>query len=272
MIGGRSSEGWYRVPAVAAIAWIPFYAQLRDMLADVPDNAYVASREKAYDLLFDSGNRDPDEDLGPDGQRFFEVIRRHDYRGALLLDGLRFRFDPWASEVDTHRMMRLESAGFTPLRFLDRSSDSPRKRPYPYLPEMPGVGGGPRSRENPKIVSEPSRIQISHRVEFRLCKWLEIAGGLITFNFRGAATVWMEVRQTIHRDGLYRVEFSGTAVPSQRLYIDWRNCAHCGYDMLKASRGEMEGFFRAGRPMFSGPAREAPQRVNTPLVHEGRAW
>ena len=73
----------YPVPALAAIGWIPYYLRRED----VPPNAYTDSRPRTYDWLFDSGNQDPGDNLGPDGQGFLQIVRGHDYRGALFLSG-----------------------------------------------------------------------------------------------------------------------------------------------------------------------------------------
>jgi hypothetical protein len=51
------------VPPVAVIGFIPFFRRRQDLPKTV---AYKSGhQDKAYDLLFDSGNNDPEPDLGP---------------------------------------------------------------------------------------------------------------------------------------------------------------------------------------------------------------
>jgi len=269
------------LPTVAAIGWIPFYVQL----PDVPANAYTAFRATLYDLLFDSGNRDPGDDLGPGGSGFFEIIGHRDYRGALLLSGLRVIFGPGGPSLDESTISRREYVGFTPLRFLTPGFGGPIKHDFPFFSRSPGVGGVPWEGRVPRVVAGPGGLTITQRVEFRLGKLVEIGGALVSsdllsFDFRGAPYAWMEMNMTIRPDATYRVELSGSAVPSQRLYVDWQGCARptCGpssthemtYDMLDASLGEMEGFLHAGRRYFRGRAVAAPPRqTRSPLFYEG---
>ncbi len=271
--------GTYDLPSVAAIGWIPFYLQL----ADVPHNAYTASRGRLYDLLFDSGNEDPDGDLGPDGRGFFDIIDRHDCRGALLLDGLRVTFGPQGPSLNAASPRRLEYVGSTPLRYLDRGVSPPRKSNYPFHPRSPDVGGPPWAAKVPGVAAGHGPLTIVQRVEFRLGKLVEVAGGILSLGLRGAPYAWMEMNMTIRPDGTYRVELSGSAVPSQRLYVDWLGCDRpaCAqargaqghdmtYDMLDAPLGEMEGFLHAGRRFFVGGAVPAPpRRSRSPLFYEG---
>lgn len=256
--------GWITVPPVAALGWIPYYFSVDD----VPANKYTDTRRRAYYYIFNSGNKDPSDDLVSD-QGFFQIINSHDYRGAFFLDGLQIYRDPVRFTEHNKGFRRMEYVGYTPRRYVDRSVHSPEKKTWD---ERPGVGGSNKEEPNPRIDLEPSHVKITQRVDFRLCKLVEVGGGIVTFNFRGAPYAWMQMEFTIYHHGEYRIEFSGSSIPSQQLYINWKKSNSCSYDMLDATHQEMERFFHAGRLLFVGKAVRAPQRANGPLVEQGKLW
>ena len=268
--------GYIQLPAVAAIGWIPFFFRL----ADVPPNAYKDTRPKAYDFLFDSGNWDPADNLMNEAG-FWKIIREdHDYRGALFLADLKIhRSATGFTHYNQGEFRHLELVGYTPLRHVVKEDGTQKKKPWPCWPERRGIGGSHSNQNNPKIDVTSDRVTITHRVDFRLCRLLGIRGGVMTLTFRDAPYAWMAITLTINADGSYQLQFTGSAVPSQKLYVDWQTPANirgrpskCTYDMLTASFGEMEGFFRAGRLAGIFQTRRAPERLSFPVVHAGRLW
>jgi hypothetical protein len=253
--------GYIALPAVAAIGWIPFYFRL----ADVPANAYKDTRPRAYDILFDSGNRDPADNLVNEAG-FRNILDTHDYRGALFLADLKIYRDAQRgfTHYNTSEFQRLESVGYTPLRSVPK--DNPNtKEAWRSWPERRGIGGSNPERNNLQIDVQPDRVTVTQRVDFRLCRLLGLGGGIMTLTFRDAPYAWMATTLTLEADGSYQIQCSGSAVPSQKLYVDWLAPAQGTYDMIAASYNEMESFFRAGRFLGIGRTRRAP-RVGVILV------
>ena len=259
----NSSIGWISVPPVAAIGWIPYYVRL----TDVPQNNYTHTWPKFYDYLFDSGNKDPEDDLTNE-QGFLQIIKSRDFRGAFLLNGLKLYRTPDRFIEHSRDFRRMEYVGYTPIRSSTGKAHPPKKDRL----MRQGVGGSYKDEPNPKIDLTPDYVRITQRVDFRICKLLQLLGGFASFTLRGAPYAWMEMDFTIYHNGSYRIEFSGTSVPSQQLYIDWRRVASCRYDMLQATAEEMERFLEAGRLFYFPKAVRAPRRFNAPLVANGELW
>lgn len=260
MTSSPAPIGWVKVPPVAAIGWIPFYLRVDD----VPANDYTRSRPKVYDYLFDSGNRDPVDYLN-DEEGFLRVIASNDYRGAFFLNGLNLYRSTFGFTHHNSDFRRMEYVGYTPIRHVQRGSDPPAKHTDW---ESRGLGGS----NGLSIEVEAHRVVITQRVEFRICKYLQVVGGLLTFNLRSAPYAWMEMEFTIYSHGHYEIEFRGSSIPSQQLYVDWKRSATCRYDMLSATHQEMEGFLGAGDILgFRKPVR-APARRGARLYETGQLW
>jgi len=269
MANGTPPIGYIPLPAIAAIAWIPFYFQVED----VPPNAYKETRKKAYDILFDAGNRDPSDDLVNEAG-FWQIIRKtHDYRGALFLSNLQIHRSAKAgfTHYNDRDFERLESVGYTPIR-QKVMANPPYKKPWASYPERRGIGGSTPDRNKLKIDVAPARVTIIQCVDFRLCRLLGLGGGIMTLTLRDAPYAWMEMTMTIEDNGSFRIELAGSAVPSQKLYVGWQMPPNCTYDMITCSHSDIEQFFRAGRLSGIGATRHSPQRRAPSLFHTGRLW
>jgi hypothetical protein len=188
----------------------------------------------------------------------------------MFLDGIRVQFGASTMALDKSGMRRLEYPGFTPLR---QWADG-KKSAIPWLPEKPGIAGPSPRNQNPEFVETPTQIGITQRLDSRICKVLQVAGGFLTFNLRGAPYARMKTLITINMNRIFTIEFYGSAIPSQLLYVDWklapaRGGGFCYYDMLKATTKEMDDFFGAGRMMYVGRTRRAPVRPAGALVYDG---
>lgn len=265
-------EGWIKLPAIAAIGWIPFYKTLKHIPPGVDKNGYTKDWPWGYFWLFDSGNHDPGDNLISWEEGFLQIIESRDYRGAFFIDGLevhRTSNEFTGCSESGHR--RMEYIGYTPLRFYVPVVE--HKFNSPIMPDKRGLLGGSSKDEHFEIDMKPEYFRITHRIEFRLCKLMEVAGGLLTFNPRGAPYVWMKMVFEVHFDGKYTLTTMGTAIPNQTYYLDWKKVEKCSYDMFDSTSKEMNDFLRTGNLGYIGASPRGPERTtNAKMVESGWLW
>jgi hypothetical protein len=259
----------FEVPPIAAIAWIPYFFNLSD-LPQATRNTYASTRPHAYGMLFDSGNT---YDWGfdskpPDNlqnlQGFQRIIKSQEFRGAFYLEGLKIYFDTpgLLTGYNEGQYAHDELTGYTPFRFTADGIAPDRKFTQMY---SKGRGGGASGWGDCKvsISQNGEKATVTQWVDFRLGKLAEL--GAWVFVHRGAASAWMEVKLTLTCEGRYTIEFYGSSVPDQRLYVGWQN--RLEYDMLDQTQREMDDFVLAGHRLPLLPRGRAPQRGGPGLVY-----
>ncbi|HET7464534.1 MAG TPA: hypothetical protein VFJ82_24960 [Longimicrobium sp.] len=231
----------WKGPDVLVIGWIPF-----GMRAPA-GGAYGGFAGRT---LFHSGNPPPPHGFG--GHAGFDAWRHspgnpvgtREYRAALYLEGVVAEF-PEAAPPRIDRRANGRFLGHTPLRMYAAGWNIGR-----ILPQFMeySAGAGPR-RTPPAANADPwgSWAELRYRADFKL-GWLpNVMGRVLTGSW--APYAWCEIQYRIDRDGGVRVIVEGSAIPSQRLYIDWQTPSPASgvvpeHDMRGATKPRVDGFIR----------------------------
>lgn len=223
-------------PDVLVIGWVPFQER-----APWPTGY---PRGRATKLLFQAGNPDPPVKFGgfagfADWAYPLNPVGTREYRVALSLSAVRAEFAPGARP----RIFGAPDAliGFTPFRLLWNGRNL-----ADLLPQFAAYDAGIGRVGDLVSAVDPAGewVEMRFRVEFKLA-WLgNLVGRLLTGAW--APHAWCEVRYHVDRSGGIVVRVQGSAVPSQRLYVDWDwpGTTSCQYDMRRARRKRVNGFLK----------------------------
>jgi hypothetical protein len=234
----------WRGPDVLVIGWIPFSKE-------VPEGAGYES-DAASRLLFRSGNPQPplrfEDYVGFAGWRHSAAnpSGTKEYRAALYMEDVVAEFaDGAPPRVD--RRANGAFLGYTPLRLYAAGTNLtgilPRVAQYtrgtgPYL--LPTA-----------VVDERTGAwaELRYRAEFKLSPLPNTIGRALTGAW--APYAWCEISYRVYRTGDVEVRVFGSAIPSQRLYVDWAMppADPAGgvvpeYDMREAAAATVAGFIR----------------------------
>ena len=222
----------FRGPDVAIVGWIPYFDRIKDLPAG---HNYQASL--AMHLLFNSGNAEPPAEFTSGYNAFLSWLHsRNDYRGALYIRNvvLRYQEDQPAPSIsfDAEAIM-----GFTPPRL--RIAGVTLTPPGKYR-NLKGVS--PNDYPDPDVAPLPlnSGVKILFTYQFKLSPMMDNLQRLITG--RWAPNAWAAIEYEILQTGLVRIATTGTAIPSQDVYINWKRMNDSRFDMLQNSSHHIQGF------------------------------
>lgn len=244
----------WRGPDVLVIGWIPF-AMSRSSAPGFPPGP-------GANLLFQSGN--PDPPIGFAGHAGFanwlhpsNVIGTREYRAAVCLKDIVADFG--GRSGPTIRAADAPFVGYTPLRMFIGGSNVAA-----MIPQLPRYTAGTGPYHPPVPESDPNGewIAIRYRAEFKLSKLPNLLSRVLVGAW--APFAWCEIIYRVHVTGDVEITVEGSAIPSQRLYIDWAMPAADApagtrpeYDMRTANRAEVLGFIKTQgwgcKPAPGGP-------------------
>ena len=221
-----------RGPDVAVVGWIPYFDRIRDI---PPGHNYQASL--AMHLLFNSGNDAPPHEFTGGYTEFLRWLdSRDDYRGALYIRNVVLRYDG----VNPAPSVSFEAKGimgFTPprLKIAGLTLTPPGK--YRRL-----KGVSPNDYPDPEVIPLPANrgAKILFTFQFKLSPIMDKLQRLISG--RWAPNAWAAIEYEILNTRVVRIATTGTAIPSQDVYIDWKRKSDSRFDMLQNSPRYIQGF------------------------------
>lgn len=231
----------WKGPDVLVIGWIPF-AMSAALASGFPSGPGAT-------LLFQSGN--PDPPIGFAGHTGFadwlhpsNVLGTREYRAAVYLKDVVAEFKPGSSPVI--RAADAPSVGYTPMRMFIGGVNVAAM--LPQLPQYT-AGTGPYHPPVPELDPAGEWVGIRYRAEFKLSKLPNLLSRALVGAW--APYAWCEIAYRIYASGEVEIEVQGSAIPSQRLYIDWAMPSadsaagiQSEYDMRTANREEVLGFIK----------------------------
>jgi hypothetical protein len=233
----------YRGPDVLVIGWIPFHLH-PPALAGYPAGL-------ATQMLFNSGN--PNPPIAFDGYGGFEnwihpgfLVGTKEYRAALYMQEIAAAFHDDGSPPSADCGPYDTFLGYTPYRFFvgNRNVLAGNRT----LPDY-GCGYGPK--QDPYFVVDPTGngnwVELRYRAEFKLSRLANLLSRALTGFW--APYAWCEIVCRFERNGNLSIVVNGTAVPSQRLYVNWRippttPTVTPVYDMRNAAFVNVNGFIQ----------------------------
>jgi hypothetical protein len=185
-------------------------------------------------MLFNSGNPLPPQNF-VDYNAFanwpypLNPVGTKEYRAILYLRDITLRYKK------NERTPKIEYEpgdyiGFTPPRLVINGQNiSP-------LPHMQGIGQPIAPDEN--LIGNNAGVRITHRIEFKLCPWMDAVCKLLTGYWARYASI--EIRYSIYKNGQISVDVESTNIPSQSVYIDWQSAYL--KDMTQNTKLEIDEF------------------------------
>lgn len=250
-----ASNRW-KGPDVLVVGWIPFHLH--------PPAAPGFPPGLGTTLLFQSGN--PDPPIGFAGYPGFanwlhpkNLIGTKEYRAALYLEGVAAEFPNDGSPPRVDRTANGSFIGYTPLRLYvagrNLAAALPQGTQYTK-------GTGPLYTPTPIRGSAGKWVELRYRAEFKLSWSPNLFSRLLVKAW--APYAWCEIAYRFDETGRVSIGVTGSAIPSQRLYIDWArpttNAAggiQPEYDMQTAPAGSVAGFLQTAgwgcQPASGGP-------------------
>lgn len=216
-----------RGPDIAIVGWIPYFARL----ADLPKgNNYQTSL--AMHLLFNSGNNEPPREFVSGYDEFAEWLQsRKDYRGALYIRDVVLRYEEGRpAPIISYQVEGI--MGYTPIQLVLGS----------FRLAVPLRGQSPNDYPEPltEVLPENRGVSVSFRYSFKLSPIVDIVQRAITG--RWAPNAWGAIDYEISKNGRVRVNTSGTAIPTQDVYLDWKRVDNFRHDMLQNNSPEIRAF------------------------------
>jgi len=217
----------FRGPDIAIVGWIPYFGALADLPAG---HNYKTSL--AMHLLFNSGNDEPPTEFSGGYEEFADWLKsRKDYRGALYLHDVILRYEEdKPAPIISYQVEGI--MGYTPIQLklgifkgaIRLKGQSPNDYPEPLTQALPENRG----------------VTISFRYCFKLSPIVDIMQRAITG--RWAPNAWGAIDYEISKSGRVRINTSGTAIPTQDIYVDWKRVDNYRHDMLANSSQNIRGF------------------------------
>ncbi len=234
----------WRGPDVLVVGWIPFHIH--------PPPAPGFPVGLGTSLLFWSGN--PVPPIAFAGYAGFanwlhpkNPIGTKEYRAAIYLEGVAAEFPDDESPPRADRTANGSFIGYTPLRLFVGGANVAATLPQvaQYL-----KGTGPLSAP-PAATPDPAGnwVELRYRAEFKLSGLPNVISRAITGAW--APYAWCEIAYRFDRAGQVGVRVDGSAIPSQRLYVNWTTPAgnaaagiSAEHDMLTANPAAVTGFLQ----------------------------
>ena len=217
--------------SVSVIGWIPHFLREEDLPAGFLRDQW--SRESSIPALLSTGNQRP-PDLFDDHERgFVRQLDNFDFRGALAIAKPTLYTGLNGKPVYL-RFSYLARSGFTTIR---PSLFAPR---LDWLQFFDGGYGEPSG-----VISEsPDSISIRVFLRIKIGFVGQVFSVLQTKSWPPWATMMIDYTFDLRYQSA-QVDFHGTAVPSQRRYIDWRRDSDYHIERSLTEAG-YRGFVEAG--------------------------
>ena len=227
MVGSQSSTS---PPEVAIVGWIP---QIASMPGSLP-GGYAGCPSPwlfALQALFASGNPDP---LISSDMDFQSLVASKEFRVAVALRDISVRWDDPSGRgiISYHPDIHL---GYTPMNAWFPTSQGWRK--INVAGYSPGVGS-----HDTREICTASSCTVRLFARFKISGWLNIMQAILTGHLAPSAI--LDLEYTVYRDGSVEIISSGSLLPSQNLYVDWR--LRSSTDMLINNAQEIRDFITAG--------------------------
>lgn len=239
-----------RGPDIAIVGWIPYSERVADLPAGHNYKASIAMQ-----LLFNSGNEEPPKTFA-DHNAFMTWLRsRKDYRGALYIHDVILRYeDGKPAPIISYQVEGV--MGYTPPRL---------KLPGIRL-SLPGrlgrlKGQSPNDYIQPLTRALPDNrgVSITFNYRFKLSPIMDILQRAITG--RWAPNAWAGIDYEIRKDRAVRIATTGTAIPSQDVYVDWVRDDSLRSNMLQIEHKGLEKFFNE-----TPGCADAPQHIHRTMA------
>lgn len=188
-------------------------------------------------LLFNSGNAAPPDQFAGGYSEFLGWLKsRQDYRGAMYIRDVILRYEENRAapiiSFDAEGIM-----GYTPpkLRIAGITLTPPGK-----FRRFKGVSPNDYPDPDVDLLLDNRGVKILFTFQFKLSPLMDNLQRLITG--RWAPNAWAAIEYEIRSTGRVRIAATGTAIPSQDIYIDWRRIRGSRFDMLQSSSQHIHGF------------------------------
>lgn len=253
----------WKGPDTLVVGWIPFAMDGGSAAAGFPSGPGTS-------LLFQSGN--PAPPIGFAGHVGFtgwlhpcNLIGTKEYRAALYLKDIVAEFP--ANGAPAIRAADGSFVGYTPIRMFFGGANVAA-----MLPQLSQYtrGTGTYFPPLPEVDPDGEWIAIRYRAEFKLSRLPNLLSRVLVGAW--APYAWCEILYRVHVSGEVEIQVQGSAVPSQRVYVDWSmppDDAAMGiqpeYDMRAANAAEVLGFIKT----VGWGCKPAPGRLR--LTWRGRA-
>lgn len=231
-----------KAPSVAAVGWIPFYSELKDVPNDIYLNhPFARPSEKLlfspspFAILFASGNlievgesANPNPVSFSDQVGYISMLNAKNYRGALALDRIRI----WRNQNNEPIRATFElnaSVGFTPMRV--QMGKRVMLQHYSR-----GRGSGDYNAD-----TKGQQVEITCWVRFKVGAMADY--GCYVLSGKRAPSAILKIVYFIGSDSV-RVEFMGSRIPSQSYYVAWNRWRV--HDMLAIASSDIDSFLDAG--------------------------
>lgn len=217
-------------PAFYAVAWIPYHPLFRPANGPWHDVIHRARGPKRMSVallgLFRSGNPRPPRKWR-DSSHFGTFIAHKGYRGVFYLTGVRLEFDEKSDVTDIgfdecvdHRYV-----GYTPLYLGFKTLFSAGRGYNSGVAKDHDSAGGTLSQE----------------IGFRLSWWANFVNWVLTDYW--APYAWMRVTYRLYRTKDVVVEFTGSHIPTQTLYLD--GATRLEHEMMALHADDIRDFINA---------------------------
>lgn len=191
-------------PSVAIAGWIP---QISDPGALAPDLGDAwESRLDVRSLFSSTGNREPSQEYYGPGA-FQQDLVLGDFRAALAIDQPKLYLDR-NGRIVRHTFWRLARVGYTPFRLGNFSYKARGTK-----------------RVSARVEEQPNGVLLKLWIKVKIGRLGDLGAWMIT----GHRAPWaiLMVQYLMSGDGAVKIEASGTRLPSQAVYVDWkRTCVH----------------------------------------------
>lgn len=208
------------------VGWIPAY-QKEDQLP----NGYLQETwgvDASVPLLLNSGNAAPPDAFSGPGE-FVRYLNLRDFRGALCIDAPTLSVNRHGAPVEL-QFLTLAKVGSTSLRPIESIT---------YAPAGISTASG-------DITAKSDRIVVRTFMRLKLGNVGRVAARIMTGVWPPWATLMMEYEFVLGAAvSTARVKYSGTTIPSQTLYSDWRRLAEYRIEASLTQPG-YQGFVNAG--------------------------
>jgi len=180
--------------------------------------------------LFYTGNPPPPISFSGE-EEFRDFLASKEYRAALCITDVEVGFDLDNNLRDLPHD-QIMKCGYTPLGLATNGQNLGSR--YRYY--SPGV-----DRKSSAIALGFDYAPVGKFIEFRIGKFGNLMSKLLVGHYAPFACV--DISNRIYHDGTYRIEFSGTLVPNQTYYVDWKavNC----YSMENICDENLDDFLTA---------------------------
>jgi hypothetical protein len=234
----------WRGPDVLVVGWIPFHIIPPSHAAGFPAGVSTT-------VLFQSGN--PSPPIGFGGYDGFSSwlhpkspIGTKEYRAAVYLQGVEAEFPGDGAPPRVDRAANGSFIGYTPFRLFIGGVNVAAT-----FPQFAQYKKGTGPRYSPTTSRDPAGtwVELRYRAEFKLSALANLVSRVAAGAWSPYA--WCEIVYRFDESGRVDIRVEGSAIPNQRLYIDWaRPMAdpvagiNPEHDILTANRAAVAGFIQ----------------------------